>query len=93
MHTKRTQKEHSGRPKFRGWRHPFLSAPTIDKTVENFRKQMETKRTRLVFRKGISKAWRWKRLEENDLSEGVIRTISKQTQSGKSICLTDEADA
>ena len=37
--TKRMQKGHSGRAKFRGWLHPFSSAPEIDKIGENLRKQ------------------------------------------------------
>ena len=37
--TKRMHKGHSGRAKFRGWLHPFSSAPEMDKICENLRKQ------------------------------------------------------
>ena len=45
---KACEKGHSGQPEFRGWRHPFLPAPKIDKIVGNFRKQNEKERTRVV---------------------------------------------
>ena len=48
MNTQRMQKGHSGLPMFWGWRHPFSSAPKIDKTVENLRKQNGKERTRAV---------------------------------------------
>ena len=44
----RMQKGHSGRRKFRGWRHPFAYAKKIDKTVGNLRKQNRKERTRVV---------------------------------------------
>ena len=39
MDTKRMHKGQSGRPKFRGWLHPFSSAPEMDKICEKLRKQ------------------------------------------------------
>ena len=42
------QKGHSGLSMFWGWRYPFSSAPKIDKTVENLRKQNGKEKTRAV---------------------------------------------
>ena len=42
------QKEHSGQAKFRGWLHPILSAPEMDKIGENLRKQNGKERTWVV---------------------------------------------
>lgn len=48
MDTKRMHKGHSGRAKFRGWLHPFSSAPEMDKICENLRKQNGKERTWVV---------------------------------------------
>ena len=48
MKTRRIQKGHSDRPKFRSWHHPFSSASKIEKTVEYLRKQNGKERTRVV---------------------------------------------
>ena len=57
--------------------YPFLSAaPKIDKTVENMRKQNEKKSDKgIVCSKDVKpmKLGEWKRIEEDDNSEGVIR--------------------
>ena len=73
MDANRMQKGHTGRPNFRGWRHPFSSAPKIDKTVENLRKQNGKERTRGVCSRNVKQMnigpWR---IEEDNNSEGVI---------------------
>ena len=49
MKTRRIQKGHSDRPKFRSWHHPFSSASKIEKKpVEYLRKQNGQERTRVV---------------------------------------------
>ena len=47
------QKEHNGRPNFWGWRHPFSSAPKIDKTVEKLRKPNGKERTRVACNRDV----------------------------------------